>query len=234
MVETENLENDFIEVWLYSNRLQCTKPLESGAPCHYYSMETELTATQWKSLNYEVDNFGFQPGYYYRVLIEKYWLDLDPIEIFDEDGETVLEVVELEPQRRIRIKTVFQKLRDYKTLFSGNWKLVHVEGAEDILLTDLDKSYTVDPLHRKMRGKYLCHDLEIALNDFLDLNRIDLSDVSIEHQACDPDKKYLETEDLILAMFNKVKRYTLEDGDWVLKDSAGKELLRFSRNSRAP
>lgn len=85
LVETQNPENDFIEVWLYSSRMQCTEALESGAPCHYYSLEKDLMETQWKSLNYEVDNFGFQPGYYYRALIEKYWLELDPIQILDDD-----------------------------------------------------------------------------------------------------------------------------------------------------
>lgn len=233
-VGKENLEERLLEVWLYSSRMICAKEISSEGLCYYYSTSENFDDTLWESLNYVVDDFGFETGYYYNVLLEKYLFEFDPVDSLDEQGR-VIKIETPEPEERYRVKTINYKFRDFMRLFSGTWILEKVNGIDnENLLSELNKIYTVDPLRRKVNGKYHCNDLELKIRDFFDFNQIDLSESFIVEKECDSGKIYRDIEDLIMAKFSIIRRYEIVDSYWILKDAVGYEQLRLRRANRSP
>ncbi|MFV0237024.1 MAG: DUF4377 domain-containing protein [Flavobacteriales bacterium] len=197
--------------WVNSAKVDCVGV--GPMSCMQIQKSDYMTFGGWKNFYSQIEGFKYQPGYLYKLKVSVE--DLDP--------KTLPADVS---SKRYKLVEVLRKEADPKAQAHDIWLLTEIEGKAISISEEKERPrLEINSVERKIMGKGVCNRVVGELKN-LTAEKIEFGGIGVTRKMC---IKNMQLEDQYTKVLGKTARYSIEKGQLILKNDAGKEILRFKK-----
>ncbi|APD07445.1 hypothetical protein UJ101_01938 [Flavobacteriaceae bacterium UJ101] len=197
--------------WINSAKVDCVGV--GPMSCMQVQKGDYILFGNWQNFYDQIEGFDYEPGYIYKLKVEVE--DLDP-RMVPADASS----------KRYKLVEVLRKEADQKAQVNDIWVLAQIEG-KDITISDEKERprLEINLAQRKIMGKGVCNRMFGELKN-LTAEKIEFGAIGTTRMMC---INNMELEDQYTKTIGNTAQYAIEEGQLILKDDTGKEILRFKK-----